>query len=118
MGGYWIIINKEQTIEVKNTLFHKNWDDNTYKGAEAIILLELIEVIEKKGRHILSGKMTIGLDNRKVYQAIVKGIVKASLFSQDGEAEIARIRQLIKRIRFEIELKLIRGHSKETPSFR
>lgn len=50
MGGHRIITNKEKITEMKNTLHHKNWNDNTNIRVEAMVLLELIEAIERKGR--------------------------------------------------------------------
>ena len=44
---------------------------------EAIIMLELLIVLERRGRNIENGKMVIGLDNRKVYQKLIDKIRKA-----------------------------------------
>jgi len=89
IGEHWIITNKEKTTELKNTLYHKCWNDNTCKGVEAIVLLELIEVIERKGWHISSRKITVGVDNRKVYQTIMEDVSKANEYVQDRGAELA-----------------------------
>jgi len=42
------------------------------------VLLELITVIKNKGRNVESGKITVAVDNRKVYRGIVEQIRKAS----------------------------------------
>ena len=55
-------INRKE--EIHNTLYHKEWNINTIKGAEAIVMLELLMVIERKGKNIENGKLTIGIDNR------------------------------------------------------
>ena len=55
---------------------------------EAIILLELLEVLKRKGRHIFHGLVVIGVDNRRVYRKIIENIKKASIFAQDAGAEI------------------------------
>ena len=48
------------------------------KGAEAIVILELLMVIERKGKNIENGKLKIGINNRKVYQKLIENIRKAS----------------------------------------
>ena len=67
IGGYWILVDTERRHIMQNTLYHKRWGENTVKGAEAIVLLELIIVIKNKGRNVESGKITMAVDNRKVY---------------------------------------------------
>ena len=42
-------------------------DNNSITGAEGIILLEFLEVIEWKGKEITLRKMIIEVDNRKVH---------------------------------------------------
>jgi len=40
--------------------------------AEAIVVLDMMEVIKIKARHIVNKKVVILIDNRKVYQMIVQ----------------------------------------------
>ena len=49
---------------LRHILFHKEWKHNTSIGAETIVLLDLLEIIEKEGRHITSSKIKIGFNNR------------------------------------------------------
>ena len=49
-------------------MYHKNWESNTAIGAETIMLLELMEVLLRKGKHIRHGKIRIGFYNRKAYK--------------------------------------------------
>ena len=65
MGGHWIIMDLESKVKTQNTLCHKRWDNNTIKGAEAIVALELITVIGKKGKMINEGKITVAIDNKR-----------------------------------------------------
>ena len=44
-------------------LFYKEWGANTIAGAEVITLLEMLEVIRKKIKHIQQGSIKIGFDN-------------------------------------------------------
>jgi len=92
MAGCWMIRNESNELLLQNHLYHKEWENNTIVGAEAITLLELIEVIERKGRGISHGKITIGVDNRKVYQRIVEEIAKPNVYAKDSGAEIAQIK--------------------------
>ena len=49
MAGYQCVKNLQQQPLLKNTTHHKELEDNTIVGAETIVLLEQLEVIEKKG---------------------------------------------------------------------
>ena len=84
--------------------------DNTSKGAEIIILLELIEVIGSKGKHITFRKIQIGFDNRTSHKKITQALSKPSKYTQDSGAAIARIKKIMKEAPFEIELVLVKGH--------
>ena len=112
MTGYWCIRDAKKQLLSKNSMHHKQWQNNTSAGAEAVVLLELMEILERKGRHISQGKTQIGFDNRIVHKKIVENIAKASIFAQDAGAEIAQIKSLKDKIKFEIELLLVRGHEK------
>ena len=74
MGSHWLITDEKKQDMIQNTLFHKSWGNNTIKGAEAIVLLELITVLHKRSKNIISGKITIAIDNRKVYRGLVDEI--------------------------------------------
>ena len=65
--------------------------------------MELLEVLERKGRHISSGLVIIGFDNRKVYQKIVEEVTKASNYAQDVGTGIVQIQRVIKSISYDIE---------------
>ena len=82
------------------------------------MLLELIEVIEKKSRHINQGKITIGFDYRKSHNKIIKDIKKTSDYVQEAGAEIVMIKKEIKKIKFEVEIKHIKSHAKDAGTWR
>ena len=67
MGGHQKIVNASTKEELSNTLFYKEQGKNTVVGAEAIALLKVIVVLERKGYNVEEGKVTIGLDNKKVH---------------------------------------------------
>ena len=49
IGGSWIIIDINKETKLENVLYHKEWRKNMIKSAEAIVLLELVKVFERKG---------------------------------------------------------------------
>ena len=55
MGGWWILMSKDKPFKIEKGLFSRNWEDNSSGCAEAIVLLELMTVLEKRGRHIVEG---------------------------------------------------------------
>ena len=104
--------------QMKKLLYHKNWNLNTIVGAEAITLLELMEVLKRRARHIENGKITIGFDNRIAHQQMINEVVKPTMFANDAGAEIAQIRDIMKEIKFEVKLQLVRGHTPLNRLFR
>ena len=66
-------------------------------------LLELIEVLKRRGRSIGSGKIVVDVNNRKVCRRTTKMIWKAIAHTQDAGAEISQIKKLLREIKFEIE---------------
>ena len=45
MGGYWIIVIRDRWVLMEKEIYLKNWHINTLKSAEAIIILDLMQVI-------------------------------------------------------------------------
>ena len=66
LRGYQIITNLAKTSELENRLYSKLWYYNTLYGGEAIILLKLIEVLHRKGKHINQGVIDIFIDNKYI----------------------------------------------------
>jgi len=61
--------------------------------------------------------MRIGVDNRKVYRKLEEEIRKLSKYIQDTGAEIARIKIVLRNIKFKVTIELIRDHPKVTRPF-
>jgi len=118
MGGAWIIKNNEGDELLSNEIHHKEWNNNSNVSAEAIMLLELIQVIEWKSRHISSGKIVIALDCREVYRKVVKQIYKTNHIVCDGRGEIAAIKEAISRTSILIEINLKKEYPKRKPIFQ
>jgi len=117
MTGHWMLITTRQTNLTERTIYHKQWHPNTIVGAETITLLELVEVINKKCKHISRGKIRIGVDNRKAYNSITNQMMKSTQYTQDAGAEITRIKQIIEESHIEIQLILIKHSKKITAPF-
>ena len=114
MGGCWIISDKNKSFEKEHVLYHKRWIENNSDVAEVLVLLELLEVIEAKGRHINEGEINIGFDLRKAHKKIINNIMKSNEYAQESGAEISRIKDILQKIKFTVKIILIRGH--ENPS--
>ena len=87
-------------------------------SAEVIVLLELLVVLERRGRGIDYGKIEIGIDYRRAHKKIMSAIKKSNEYAKESGAEIARIKRLLKKIKFDIEIKLIRGHKNNIGEYR
>ena len=60
-----------------------------------ILFLELIKVIEKKGRHIERGKLIIGFDYRRSHAKIKKGIKRLNEYAQETGIEVTITKKLL-----------------------
>ena len=78
MGGSWIIIDVNQQTKLENVLYYKDWSNNTTISAKVIVLLKLVEVIERKGQNIESRAIVITVDNRKAYRDLLYEIIKSN----------------------------------------
>ena len=79
-------------------------------SVEIIVLLELMAVVAKGGRNINRGKIVIGVDCKRMCKKIIKEINKSNEYAQESGAEIAMIKQIMKQLNFEVEIKLMKGY--------
>lgn len=98
-------------------MYHKNWEDNSSSCAEILVLLESITVLEKKGRHINQGGIKIGFDYKKGQRKIVNKIFKCNEYAKEAGGEIAMIKQLLGRIKFEVSITFIRSHNENVGQY-
>ena len=54
----------------------------------------------------------IGIDYKCAHRKIDREIRKSNEYAQESGAEIAMIKQLLKKMNFEVEIKLMKGHEK------
>jgi len=118
MSGVWIISDIEKKFKISNEMYHKRWRDNTSGSAEVIVMLELITVLERRGRHINEGCITIGFDNRRHYKSIVNKIHKSNVYAMEAGSGIASIKQKIDQIKFDVKIVWNKGHEKEIGEYR
>ena len=52
MARYQYLTDINKKVELVREEYHTRWYQNTIYRAEAIVLLELLKVLERKGRHI------------------------------------------------------------------
>ena len=81
MGECQIITDTEERIRIENVLYYKQQEENTPEVAEVMVLLELIVVLEKKGRHIQSGEIRIGFDNKQAYRKIINKLMRSNIYA-------------------------------------
>ena len=107
-----MLTDKQKKFQIKNKMCHKEWGDNTSGVAELIVLLKLFTIVERRGRHIENGKLEIGFYNRRHHRNILEELRKSNAHKLEAGAEIAIIKKLMRKIKFEVVIKLIRGYNK------
>lgn len=70
IGVVWIITNKRKTFEVKYKLFSNKQQRNIARAAEAVTLLDLIEIIIKRTEELTIRRIIIHTDNSKIHKII------------------------------------------------
>ena len=76
-------------------------------------LLEVIKVLERRGKHVEHGKIEIGFDNRTQCRNLVAKIKKSNMCAQEAGVEIAMMKHVMKKIKFEAQIKLVKGHEEQ-----
>ena len=104
MEGWWTLTNKNKSFKNEKGTHSSNWEDNSSGCAEVTVLLELVTVLEKKGRQITQGEITIGFDCKKAHRNIVSSVLKSNEHAKEALGEIAMIRKLLFKIKFKVTL--------------
>lgn len=118
MGGWWILTSKDKLFKLENGLFSRNWKDNSSGCAEVIVLLELMTVLEKRGRYIVEGQVAIGFDCKKAHKKMINEVLKCNEHAKEAGSEIAMIKRSLDKIKFNAVLKLMRGHEDSTERYQ
>ena len=104
MGGWWTLTSKNKSFKNEKGTHSSNWEDNSSGCAELTVLLELVTVLENKGRQIAQGEITIGFDCKKAHRKIVSSVLKSNEHAKEALGEIAMIRKLLAKIKFKVTL--------------
>ena len=64
MASFWCVKDIDQSNLSERETYHKEWQENSVIRAETIALLKLMEVLNKKGKHISHSQTQIGFDNK------------------------------------------------------
>ena len=59
-------MDRNWNILMEKELFAKEWEINTTRIAEAIILLDIIQTINNKSHNIMNINLTVAIDNKAV----------------------------------------------------
>ena len=82
----------------------KEWNFNTSKTAEAVILLDLIATLRAKAKNTNQGKVKVHMDNKDIGKRINTTTRVANNFNQDSTSETIVIRKLMKEADLDIML--------------
>ena len=77
-------------------------------AAEAVIILDLIEIIHLKSKVINKGGLTIYNKNWKLHKRLIANFIKESQFANEGGTEISRIKQIVKESNIDIQFRFVR----------
>ena len=77
----------------------------------------MVVTINRKAKHIDQGKVIIFNDNKILVSCINFPLLKENQFTIEVEAEISKIRKIIKHSSIEIEIVWINGHGSITQPF-
>ena len=75
-------------------------------------------MLERRGREIDHRKIEIGIDYRRNHKIIMSATKKSKEYAKESGAEIARIKRILKKIKFDVEIKLIKGHENNIGEYR
>ena len=67
---YWVITIKNKTFKVKHKLYSKDQRPNTPRTIEAIVLLDLVEIVTKRTEQLTKGKIVNYNNNKKICKMI------------------------------------------------
>ena len=109
---FQILSNKNKVYKIRHIIYSKEQKYNTYIEGEATVVLDMIEMIYYKSRHITSTSIMIHNDNRLLIRLVGIEIFKENQFIIEARAKIAHIKQIIKESSISIEVQLILDHPK------
>ena len=79
---------------------------------EAIILLDMIHIINGKSYDINSADMIVAMNNKAVWRMVHGGLVIPNHFNQDTVAEASLVKKLIEQCNIHLTLQKVISHKK------
>ena len=104
-------------ILMEREVFSKEWEINTLRTAEAIILLDMIDTINRKSYDINDADMTVAIDNKAIWRIVYRGLVIPNHSNQDAAAEASLVKKLIEQCNIHLTLQKVISHKKITTLF-
>ena len=81
---------------MRHELHAKEWNLNTSKTSEAVILLDLVTTLRAKARNTNQGRVEVHVDNKDIWRRTSTTTRVVIHFNQDSAAEMIAINKLIK----------------------
>ena len=78
MVGVWTLKDYCECVEDRGSIWSRNWNKNTPLAAEAVILLALVNVLERNMRGHEEGKIKTHIDYKKAWEMVTSDSLKAS----------------------------------------
>ena len=94
MGVYWMIMMINRKIVLEKELYSKNWQYNIPRSTEAIVLLDIMQVVKQKAVSIEDRAIVIVIDNKVVQKMAYRLIEIVNYFNQDSATECIAIKRL------------------------
>ena len=107
MGAYQILVDANKKILIEKELNSKDQKNNITKGAEAIIFLDMVQIVYHKLREINSSRVIMFCDNKYVERMLGRSMMRVNHFNQDVVAEGVAINRLINQIQIRVKIERI-----------
>ena len=105
MGVYQVIMDQEtKEIMMEKEVFSKEWEMNTPRMVEVVILLDMIHTINRKSYDINSINMIVAIDNKAVQRMAYEGLVIPNYFNQDTTAKASLVKKLVEQYNIHLTL--------------
>ena len=102
-----MLVDVDKRVLIEKELFSKDQKNNTPKGAEVIIFLDMVQTVYQKSQGINSGAVTMFCDNKDVKRMSNRSMTRVNHFNQDAAAEGAAINRLINQIQIRVRIEKV-----------
>ena len=102
---------------MSHDLHAKEWNLNTLKTLEAVILLDLVATLKSKSRNINQGIVEVHMDNKNTWRRTNTTTRVANHHNQDSSEETITKKKLIKEADLDVGLIREQGHREVRQTF-